>query len=126
QSRNLPSEMLSRSPHKMKTGRRQQTIARVDKPDVTNGIIAIAADAADADAMIDPARATIGAGSTVTVIVPRNPRSQTFSKRDRRSWFRWLKNLSPKTAPASHRTSHCLADFWFTCRLLSISAFHAK
>ena len=52
-------------------------------------------DAADADAMIDPAAAAMEdeAGLTVTVIVPRNPRSQTFSKRDRRSWFRSLKNL---------------------------------
>ena len=46
----------------MKTGRRQQTIARVDKPDVTNGIIAIAADAADADAMIDRAAAATNRG----------------------------------------------------------------
>src|SRR6267378_2840704 len=51
---------------------------------------------------------------------------QTCFARDKRYSFKSPKNLLPKRARALHRISRCRAGFWFTCRLLSMSAFRER
>ena len=70
--------------------------------------------------------AAAGAIGIATATKAPNPRSKSFSRKARKSSFRWPKNRLAPRVPVSPATPPCQVDSWCSCRRSITSAFHGR